>query len=83
MRYRPFEHLSMVFILVEAELDEGANPAAALGRAVDNGVLDPIAQRILWACPACLRLAFPLRRKEIKSRVAAKPKPITIGFFAV
>jgi len=26
---------------------------------------------------------FPLRRKEMKSRVAAKPNPITMGFFAV
>ena len=49
VRYRPFEHLSTVLILVEAELDEGADPATALGRAVDNGVLDSIAQRIYQA----------------------------------
>src|SRR5678815_1867242 len=42
VRYRPFEHLSTLFILVEAELDESANPAPALRRAVDNGVLDSI-----------------------------------------
>src|SRR5215471_3718774 len=46
VRYRPFEHLSTLFILVEAELDECADPAAALRRAVDDSVFDPIAQRI-------------------------------------
>src|SRR5262245_61551207 len=49
MRYRSLKHLSTFFILVEAKLDERADPAAALGRAVDNGILDPIAQRIYQA----------------------------------
>src|SRR5262249_27476572 len=49
MRYRPPKHLSTFFIRVEAELDKGANPATALRRAVDNGILDSIAQRIYQA----------------------------------
>src|SRR2546425_10989985 len=46
VRDRPFDHLAVVLGFVEAELDERPDPAAALGRAVDQGVLDRVAQGI-------------------------------------
>src|SRR6185437_11866059 len=40
VRNGAIEHPVPVLVLVEAELDERANPASALRRAVDDGVLD-------------------------------------------
>src|SRR5439155_25555991 len=40
VRDRAFENQVAVLVLVEAELDEGADIAPALRRAVDDGVLD-------------------------------------------
>ena len=39
-----------------------------------------------WFFPLSFALASPfllLRRNEMKSRVAAKPSPVTVGFLAV
>src|SRR5439155_24366614 len=41
-----FQDEIAVLILVESQLDEGTDPASALGRAIDDGVLDGVAERI-------------------------------------
>src|SRR5437867_3285851 len=63
MRYCTFEDPVPVLILVEAKLDERANPATALRRAVDDGVLDRVAQRIgrTRLRAIVLALAIPVR----------------------
>src|SRR5207249_7053488 len=45
-QYRAVDHLSPVLVLVETELDERADPAPTLRRAVDDGVMDRVAQRV-------------------------------------
>src|SRR5262245_44832362 len=72
MRYRSFEHLSTLLVLVKAELDEGANPATALGRAVDDRVLDPIAQRIYQAA------LVTVAQEGVKVACRGEAKPITM-----
>src|SRR5205823_3940670 len=51
VRDRAFQDEVAVLVLVEAELDEGADIAAALRRAVDDRVPDRVAQRVVRQRP--------------------------------
>src|SRR5207247_8129628 len=59
-QYRAVDHLSPVLVLVETELDERADPAPTLRRAVDDGVMDRVAQRARRARRGRGRMVFPL-----------------------
>src|SRR5205807_5889792 len=52
VRNRSFEHESVSFVLIEAELDGGAYPAAALRRTIGDRVLHSAGERVGHACAA-------------------------------
>src|SRR5438034_8795762 len=78
VRDRAFQDEVAVLLLVEAELDEGADIAPALRRAVDDGVLDRGAERVALDRAGCRAGPVPAAVRGVVIVVVVVPAAAAI-----